>query len=56
MISYGTFVEDHWSITPKLTLDLGVRYDSERLPGNFSQDTNNVSPRAGLRSVPKQDG
>ncbi|MDQ2900276.1 MAG: TonB-dependent receptor, partial [Acidobacteriota bacterium] len=24
---YGAFVEDNWRVTPKLTLDLGLRYD-----------------------------
>ncbi len=45
---YGAFVGDHWSMTRKLTVDLGVRYDLEHLPSLFPQDTNNVSPRAGL--------
>jgi hypothetical protein len=46
--SFGGFVQDHWSITRKLTLDLGIRYDFERLPSLFNQDTNNFSPRVGL--------
>ncbi len=46
--SFGGFVEDHWSVTRKLTADLGLRYDFEHLPGVFRQDTNNVSPRVGL--------
>jgi len=50
--SYGSFLEDHWSVAPKLTLDLGVRYDFERLPGNFNQDANNISPRIGFAFSP----
>jgi hypothetical protein len=46
--SYGAFVQDHWSATRQLTMDLGVRYDLEHLPAGFNQDTNNVSPRVGL--------
>jgi hypothetical protein len=46
--SFGGFAEDHWSVTRKLTADLGLRYDFERLPGMFRQDTNNISPRIGL--------
>lgn len=48
MINYGAFAQDHWSITPKLTLDLGIRYDFEQLPVVFNRDTNNFSPRVGL--------
>ena len=46
--NFGGFVQDHWSLTQWLTLDLGARYDVERLPGVFNQDVNNVSPRVGL--------
>jgi outer membrane receptor protein involved in Fe transport len=47
-IALGGFVQDHWSVAPHLTVDAGVRYDIERLPGQFNQDTNNFSPRIGL--------
>jgi outer membrane receptor protein involved in Fe transport len=33
---YGFFGEDHWKLTPRLTLDLGLRYDYESLPGPYS--------------------
>jgi hypothetical protein len=46
--NFGAFAQDHWSLARGLTLDLGVRYDVERLPAPFHQDGNNVSPRAGL--------
>ncbi len=46
--SYGAFVQDHWSLTRKLTVDAGLRYDVEHLPSGFHQDTNNVSPRVGI--------
>ncbi len=46
--NYGLFIQDHWSVTRQLTVDAGVRYDFEHLPGIFNQDTNNVSPRAGV--------
>src|ERR1700680_5137884 len=46
--SFGGFIQDHWSITRHLTLDLGVRYDFEHLPSMFNQDKNNFSPRIGL--------
>jgi hypothetical protein len=46
--SIGSFVQDHWSLRQRITMDIGVRYDIERLPGGFNQDTNNFSPRVGL--------
>jgi outer membrane receptor protein involved in Fe transport len=46
--SFGGFVQDHWSFARQLTVDLGLRYDFERLPAGFHQDTNNVSPRIGV--------
>lgn len=33
----GYFVEDHWKLTPRLTLSLGVRYDYESIPAPYSQ-------------------
>jgi len=50
--NFGGFLQDHWSLTRQLTVDLGVRYDFERLPAGFNQDTNNVSPRIGLAWSP----
>ena len=50
--SFGGFIQDHWSLARALTIDLGVRYDFERLPAQFNQDTNNFSPRIGLAWSP----
>ncbi len=50
--SFGGFIQDHWSIRPHLTMDLGVRYDFEQLPSGFNRDTNNFSPRIGLAWSP----
>ena len=57
---YGVFVHDDWKITPRLTLNLGARYDYEVLPApyanlttlalttNHPSDKNNVAPRIGF--------
>jgi hypothetical protein len=54
------FVEDSWRILPRLTLNLGVRYEYEKLPKpflpnpavlntqKFPSDTNNWGPRIGF--------
>jgi len=49
---YSLFVQDSWQINPRLTLNLGVRYDHESL----TQDDNNISPRLGFAYDPKGDG
>ena len=51
--SFGAFVQDHWSVAPKLTLDLGVRYDFEHLPSGFHEDGNNIAPRIGIAWNPR---
>src|SRR5208337_5248167 len=35
-MDYGFFGEDHWKLNPRLTLDLGLRYDYEALPAPYS--------------------
>ncbi len=40
----GLFVQDNWRVTPKLVLNLGLRYDLQTL----TQGDTNFSPRAGF--------
>jgi hypothetical protein len=47
----GLFVQDEWKLGSSLTLNLGVRYDLQRLE-TVNTDTNNVSPRVGFAWVP----
>src|SRR5262249_46211234 len=45
---FGFFFEDDWKITPRLTLNLGARYDVEVEPSPLNTDTNNIAPRIGF--------
>ena len=65
-VDYGFFAQDDWKLSPRLTLNLGVRYDYESIPGqqanlvvaNFApsankiSDKNNISPRIGFAYDP----
>jgi hypothetical protein len=35
-MNYGFFGEDHWKLTPRLTADVGLRYDYQALPAPYS--------------------
>ena len=52
---YAGFVQDHWSISKRLTLDEGLRYESEQLPSVLRQDTNNFAPRIGIAFTPMEN-
>jgi len=68
--TYALFVTDNFRPTARLTLDLGLRYDTQTMPlppGNFfpqhpefitniHQDKNNVAPRLGAAYDIKGDG
>src|SRR5208337_4986850 len=50
---FGFFVEDQWRITPKLTLNYGLRYDFETGLGFFIDgDYKGFQPRVGLAYSP----
>jgi hypothetical protein len=59
---WAVFAQDNWKVTPRLTLELGLRYDQELLPtepanyvnpavpqtANHPSDKNNFGPRVGF--------
>jgi outer membrane receptor protein involved in Fe transport len=53
--SFGGFLQNQLRVTPQLTLNLGARYDVERLPQPFRTDRNNFSPRLGLAWSPSNE-
>jgi len=60
-LDYGFFAQDNWKVTPRLTAELGVRYDYEQLPGNTANaaltapavvGTLSYTPFAGTTNAP----
>jgi hypothetical protein len=52
---YGFFAQDNWKLTPRLTLELGLRYDYEALPAassNLTTATGTFVPYNGLSNNP----
>jgi outer membrane receptor protein involved in Fe transport len=47
----GFYAQDEWKVSPRLTLNLGLRYDLEFLR-TIATNTGNVSPRAGFAWTP----
>ncbi|MDQ2841614.1 MAG: TonB-dependent receptor [Acidobacteriota bacterium] len=54
VLSSGGFIQDHWSVSQRFTVDAGIRYDFEKLPSGLNQDTKNFSPRMGFAYSPAQ--
>jgi outer membrane receptor protein involved in Fe transport len=47
-VRFAGFAQDHWTQSPSLTLDYGVRYEYNCLPSTLPLDALNFSPRFGL--------
>jgi hypothetical protein len=53
---YAGFIQDNWKVNPRLTLELGVRYDYEALPAPtaaLTATTGTFQTYAGLNNHPK---
>jgi carboxypeptidase family protein len=48
----GFFAQDEWRVRPKFTINAGLRYDLQFLPGPTQTDTNNLAPRLGFAYAP----
>ena len=48
----GFYAQDEWKVTPKVTVNLGLRYDLQLLR-TIATDTNNLSPRIGISWAPE---
>jgi Carboxypeptidase regulatory-like domain/TonB-dependent Receptor Plug Domain len=54
-MDYGFFAQDNWKLNPRLTLQLGVRYDYEALPSpasNLTAAVGTFTPYPGLTNHP----
>jgi carboxypeptidase family protein/TonB-dependent receptor-like protein len=51
----GVYAQDEWKLRPRVTLNLGVRYDLQFLE-TINADTNNASPRIGVAWSPFESG
>jgi outer membrane receptor protein involved in Fe transport len=47
----GFYAQDEWKVSPRVTFNLGVRYDLQWLE-TINTDTNNISPRVGVTWSP----
>jgi hypothetical protein len=52
---YAAFAHDQWRVHPRVTLNLGVRWDYEHAEG-VSQNTRNIGPRLAIAFGPWEEG
>jgi hypothetical protein len=54
-MDYAGFIQDNWKVTPRLTLELGLRYDYESLPAptaSLTSASGSFVPYPGLTNTP----
>jgi hypothetical protein len=47
---YAGFIQDNWKVTPRLTLEMGLRYDYEQYPANTANLTTATFNSAGVQT------
>jgi outer membrane receptor protein involved in Fe transport len=59
-LAVGGFLQDSWNVMDKVTLNMGVRYDTQTVYGNSGDEAftlgNQISPRVGIIYDPSQQG
>ncbi len=53
-IRAAAYLQDHWTATHTLTVDIGLRYEQNRLPARLPQNPFLFSPRLGLAWTPRK--
>ena len=54
-MDYGFFVQDNWKVTPRLTVEMGLRYDFQSFPqpsATYTAPSGTFTPYAGLTNRP----
>jgi hypothetical protein len=46
--NFATFAQDEWRVHRRLTVQMGVRYDVQKLTSPVRTDRNNIAPRIGI--------
>lgn len=47
-VPVGLWLQDHWQVTPGVTIEAGLRYDRQWLPSAIPATNRNVAPRLGV--------
>ena len=54
-VPLGFWLQDRWETRPGLHLELGLRYDRQRMPAGLPPSGNNLSPRLGVSWRPSAE-